>query len=261
MTVSSSAHIEPFGTGEERAGGQRMVTRREFRSIDTGVTMSAQDRPGQGAQEDIVVPDAQDQSRFYPYPAELTFEELTTSGLVVHLRPIRPDDAPRLVEFHRQLSRQSVYRRFFFMHTDLTAAEVEAFTCVDYHTRMAFIAEMDETLIAVGRYDLSPGTTEAEVAFVVADHYQHHGIATLLLERLADVAWTNGIESFVALTLVENRSMLEVFRDSGFPISTETDRGTLDVRFPIEPIPTYLSARASRHSRIHLKVHSDPSLR
>jgi RimJ/RimL family protein N-acetyltransferase len=145
------------------------------------------------------------------------------------LRPIRPDDAPRLVDFHQHLSPGSVYRRFFSVHPTLSAAEIERFTCVDHIDREALVAQDEDRLVAVGRYDRSPGTSEAEIAFVVADEYQHHGIATALLGALADAATKVGIATFVASVLVENRAMLDVFRHSGFPISTATEDGVVTV--------------------------------
>jgi GNAT superfamily N-acetyltransferase len=184
------------------------------------------------------------------YPAELACDALTREGMTVHLRPIRPDDAPRLVDFHQHLSPGSVYRRFFSAHPRLSAAEVERFTCVDYINRMAFIAEDGDRLVAVGRYDRSPGTSEAEVAFVVADQYQHHGIGTLLLERLADAGWRSGITTFVARTMMENREMLAVFVDSGFRVTTSIEDGIVSVFFLIEPDEAYQVALAARHARI-----------
>jgi len=50
------------------------------------------------------------------YPADLACDVTTKAGTKVHLRPIRPDDAPRLIDFHQHLSPRSVYRRFFFVH-------------------------------------------------------------------------------------------------------------------------------------------------
>ena len=153
--------------------------------------------------------------------ADLARDEQTKGGVTVHLRPIRPDDAARLVEFHKGLSTRSVYRRFFFVHPSLSPAEVERFTHVDYVDRLAIVAVDDLRLVAVGRYERRSETTEAEVAFVVADEYQHDGIGTLLLEHLAEAAWRNGITTFVAETLAENRDMLRVFFDSGFPVSSK----------------------------------------
>jgi GNAT superfamily N-acetyltransferase len=181
--------------------------------------------------------------------ADLARDEQTKGGVTVHLRPIRPDDAARLVEFHKGLSTRSVYRRFFFVHPSLSPAEVERFTHVDYVDRLAFVAVDDLRLVAVGRYERRSETTEAEVAFVVADEYQRDGIGTLLLEHLAEAAWRNGITTFVAETLAENRDMLRVFFDSGFPVTSTSESGTISVRFPIEPTDAYEAARASRHTR------------
>jgi RimJ/RimL family protein N-acetyltransferase len=149
---------------------------------------------------------------------------------MITLRPIRPDDAPRLIEFHHDLSARSVYRRFFFVHPVLSATEVERFTTVDGVDRLALIAEDGDRMVAVGRYDRSPGTDDAEVAFVVADGSQHHGIATLLLVALAQGAKSHGITTFVASVLPENGAMLAVFRHSGFAVTSTVADGVVSVR-------------------------------
>ena len=182
------------------------------------------------------------------YPAELECRVAVGDGLVVGLRPIRPADGERLVEFHGKLSPRSVYRRYFFLHPNLSGAEVERLTHVDYVDRLALVAEAEGEMVAVGRYDRSPGSDEAEVAFVVADEYQHHGIGSLLLERLAAAAWENGVTTFVAQTLRENRAMLDVFYGSGFPVTSTSEYDTVRVRFPIEPDDAYRSAVAARHT-------------
>jgi GNAT superfamily N-acetyltransferase len=181
------------------------------------------------------------------YPSELARDVETMGGLSVHLRPIRPDDAGRLTEFHQRLSSQSVYRRFFFMHLKLSVAETERFTHVDYVDRLALVAEHGGRLVAVGRYERLPGTADAEVAFVVADEFQHQGIGTMLLEHLAHAALKNGIAAFVAQTLSENHDMLDVFMNSGFHVTSSREYGTVNVRFPIEPDDAYRSACSERH--------------
>ena len=106
-----------------------------------------------------------------------------------------------------------------------------------------------DRLIAVGRFDRVPGETEAEVAFVVADEYQHHGIGSLLLDELARAAWQRGIEVFKAETLAENAAMLDVFRHAGFPVTSGIEYGTVTLRFPIEPTDPYRAALADREAR------------
>lgn len=169
------------------------------------------------------------------YPADLECDVTTMRGTTVHVRPICPDDAARLIAFHESLTPLSVYRRFFSFHATLSDSEVTRFTCVDYVDRLALIAEVDGRMIAVGRYDRLSGTADAEVAFVVADDFHHHGIATLLLELLAEAAWPCGITTFVASTLAENREMLSVFINSRFEVSTKLDCGVVEVRFSIDP--------------------------
>jgi len=58
---------------------------------------------------------------------------------------------------------------------------------------------------------------------------QGRGIGTRLLERLADIARRQNIESFDAYVLGENTRMLEVFRDSGFKVQQTLERGVVHV--------------------------------
>lgn len=118
-------------------------------------------------------------------------------------------------------------------------------TEVDYVDRVALVAVVGGRLVAVGRYERAPGSMEAEVAFVVADDYQHHGLAPLLLDRLADVARQAGIAVFTAETLVENREMMGVFLHSGFPVTTSSEFGTVSVRLSIGATGPALEARPS----------------
>jgi GNAT superfamily N-acetyltransferase len=168
------------------------------------------------------------------YPPDLEREVWCPDGFSYHVRPIRPDDGHRLVAFHRRLSPHSVYLRFFTFHPTLSSSEVHRFTTVDYVDRLALVAMIRDEMIAVGRFDRAPGDGEAEVAFVVTDEYQHHGVGSLLLDELARAARARGIESFKAETLAENATMLDVFRHAGYPVTTTVEYGTVTVRFPLE---------------------------
>jgi GNAT superfamily N-acetyltransferase len=180
------------------------------------------------------------------YPGDLGALVVLSDGTRCSLRPIRPEDAGRLVEFHRHLSQRSTYLRFFTVHPTLSQKEVERFTTVDYVDRLALVVETGGQLIAVGRFDRNAGTSDAEVAFVVADDYQHHGLASLLLDELARAARARGIDTFVAETLCENKAMLDVFHHSGFDVSSKIDYGTVWLRFGIEMTESYRDALAAR---------------
>lgn len=158
-------------------------------------------------------------------------------GMKLHVRPIRSDDTERLRAFHMHLSFESITFRFFHLMPELSLREADHFTHVDYSNRMALVVTEGsgeaEQILAVGRYD-RVGPETAEVAFVVQDHWQHHGIATALLHLLAYYARVHGYTTFVATTMSTNTRMLDVFRHSGFPMSarslgTEVEVG-LDIR-------------------------------
>jgi RimJ/RimL family protein N-acetyltransferase len=184
------------------------------------------------------------------YPAGLACDVVTDNGIFVSLRPIRPDDAPLLVQFHDRLSSRSIYRRYFSLHPRLTDEEVRHYTEVDYVNRFAFIVEHAGELIGVGRFDRALGTTEAEVAFIVADEFHHQGVGLMLLERLADVAWSLGITTFTAETQADNRSMMGVFRASGFAVVSSMDDEVISARFSIQPSDASRASRAQRSGRV-----------
>jgi RimJ/RimL family protein N-acetyltransferase len=151
-----------------------------------------------------------------------------SDGVRVRVRPIRPDDTARLRAFHAHLSPMSVISRFFRYMPELSQVDAEHFTHVDYKDRMAFVAthgiEADERILAVVSYDrIAP--TSAEVAFVTADAWQGHGLATALLRQLATYAMTQNITRFIAIIMPSNTRMLNLLRHCGYPIKTRYESG------------------------------------
>lgn len=161
-------------------------------------------------------------------------------GGEVHVRAIRADDTRRLAAFHRKLSPESIIFRFFHYVPELSLKDAERFTHVDYDNRMALVATtgegVEEEILGVVRYD-SIGPETAEVAFVVEDHWQGHGIATALLHRLAAYARDHGYTTFVALTMGNNTRMIEVLRNSGFPCTSQVQSGDMEVHLDIRQAP------------------------
>ena len=103
-----------------------------------------------------------------------------------------------------------------------------------------------DQIVAVGEYHREPGHDEAEVAFLVDDASQGHGIGTILLEHLASEARRHGIRRFVANTLAENHKMLRVFSDAGFVRQYQRDAEVVRVVLDIEPSPEALAAADAR---------------
>ncbi len=126
-------------------------------------------------------------------------------------------------------------------------------TSPDRGALMGIVAGLadDERVVAVAEYARLRDPSTAEVAFAVADDLQGHGIGARLLERLAALAASVGVERFVAEVLPQNRAMLRVFADAGFEITRELGGGEVEVRFPIAPTTAF---RARVDERDHVAV-------
>ena len=153
-----------------------------------------------------------------------------------------------------RLSAESIRNRFFAVHPQLSAAEVAHFTHVDGRDRLAFVATEGSAIVGVGRLERLPASTDAEVAFVVADDHQRQGLGTRLLERLERAARPLGVTHFVADTLFSNTAMLHVLRRPNGSCEQYED-GVVHVRFPIAEVPsapgvgTFASCAPSRQIR------------
>ncbi len=163
-----------------------------------------------------------------------TADVVVADGGVVRLRALRHDDGPRMLELAQRLSDDALYYRFFTHWRPSTDAEIERFLDLDYQQRFALVAELDGAIVAVGRYMWEAERNSAEVAFVVEDRHQLRGIGTILLEHLAAIARSNGIDRFHATTFWDNRKMLSVFRDAGYQVHRSLVEGLWDIEFGLD---------------------------
>lgn len=183
------------------------------------------------------------------YPAAFETDVVLSDGATAHVRPIRPDDADRLLAFHARQSPQSIYYRYFSPRPRLSERDVDRLITVDYVDRMALVALRGDEMIGVARYDRWRHRAEAEVAFFVDDANHGRGLATVLLEHLAVRAREVGLTAFTASVLPDNRKMIGVFTAAGFQAATKFADGVVEVRLGLVPTPeaeAAIDARARR---------------
>lgn len=187
---------------------------------------------------------------------------LLKDGRTATLRPAKPEDRPLFVEFLERLSPQARTFRFFSEVHPETAADLLLRKPPDEDKVTLVVLSGDpERIIATGEYvQEGPGSTSAEVAFLVDDWYQGKGLGSLLLERLALIGVQRGIRRFHAFTLAENKQMLDVFKASGFKVESHTDSGEVEVSFEIEPSPEMV-ARFELRERVATVASLMPVLR
>lgn len=167
-------------------------------------------------------------------------------GTTLHLRPVRVADRPRLVEFYRKLSCESLYYRFFTV-PKIEGEKLERMLAIDHERQFALVGDFRGRIVAVAGYvRVADAPDRAEVSFAIADELQGRGIGTRLLERLAAIARDQGIRTFDAYVLGENRRMIEVFLDSGYEVSRRLEGGVFDVALSLETTDTYQERSAAR---------------
>jgi GNAT superfamily N-acetyltransferase len=171
-------------------------------------------------------------------------------GGALTVRPITATDAPALVALHARLSADTIYRRYFGARPHLSPADVQRFTRVVEDWRFALVAVREpDDLVAVARYEGSPGEQRAEIAVVVDDALQRQGVGRALLLRLVDVATVRGLDALVADVLGANRAMLGLLRGLGLPSQTTVDHDTHTVTLDLRQLrldPDH-AARAHLH--------------
>lgn len=154
-------------------------------------------------------------------------------GRTVRLAFIAPTDKHRLADFHAKLSDKTIYLRHFAFHHTLSDSELEYFTNLDHTDREAIIAEVDEQIVAVARFD-RVSEDEAEVAFVIQDDFQRLGLGSGMFQVLREIAVTLGIKYLSAEVLPQNRAMIRLFEVFGDAIELDTDAGVTSVRVKID---------------------------
>lgn len=162
-------------------------------------------------------------------------------GTQVLVRPIRPDDEPRLVDLYARLSHDTRYQRFFSVMQRLPPDWARFLANVDYKRRFALVVEEpgSSALIAVGRYEPSGDDPAiAELAIVVQDGWQGKGIGSLLMDGLLREAASHGITRFRAYVLGQNRRMLELLRRHTAIVEQRIERGVVDLLLTAKPPTT-----------------------
>jgi RimJ/RimL family protein N-acetyltransferase len=169
------------------------------------------------------------------YPVELERALALRGGAQLRLRPIRPDDEPRLEELFNRLSRHTVYHRFFAPYHRLRADWYRRFANVDYRARLALVAEDEQQgrvlLRAVARYEPDTAAGMAEVAVVVEDAWHNRGLGTVLLDAVLEAGEARGIRGFTANVLADNRRMLHVLRRVGDIQRRSIEDGVVTLEF------------------------------
>ena len=169
------------------------------------------------------LPPGEERLAIRPYPRELESSIELRDGQRLPIRPMRPEDEPRLQEAFLRLTPEDVRLRFFsplrVLHHDFAAQLVQ----IDYDRAMAFVVleepgDDGSSIVGVGRLTADPDREHAEYAVTVRSDWQGRGLGHALIRKLIDYARAKGIRELFGYVLRENETMLALSRKLGFTV-------------------------------------------
>jgi acetyltransferase len=144
--------------------------------------------------------------------------QATRSGEHIVIRRAEPEDKALYSDFLRDVSAEDLRLRFFARVGELSAAEGDRLSHLDYSHEMAFIA-LDETtgeMLGLVRLRDELDEQTAEFAILVRSRLKGHGLGWLLMQRVIDYAKEKGLHRVYGDVLAENSSMLQMTTELGF---------------------------------------------
>ena len=162
-----------------------------------------------------------------------TVYALLADGTTVAIRAATAGDFDAVLRMHRAMSPENMYLRFFGMSPAAGEGEASRICREPAPGHVALLAWLAGDLVGVASYETAGSSGPAEVAFAVADHVHHRGVATLLLEHLVSAGRSNGVTTFTAEVLAENFAMLKVFAAVGLHARRKQADGVTELVFDL----------------------------
>jgi acetyl coenzyme A synthetase (ADP forming)-like protein len=166
------------------------------------------------------------------YPAHRESTVVLRDGSTLAIRPVRVEDAPELGRFFADLSLESRVLRFFAAVINADSS-IQRMVNVDYTSSYGMVALAGAKAQIVGHaMYVQTEPRKAELALAVADAYQGRGLGTILLGQLAEAAAAAGFDVLEAVVRPENHNMLQMLRESGFPVHARSEPGEVHAELP-----------------------------
>lgn len=161
------------------------------------------------------------------YPDRYEVSTTTRGGLKVVIRPMRPDDGPRLRILFNVLSPKTIYFRFFAPLKELSDEMIEKLLGINHQQDIVLVATQEtgseEAVLGVFRLMCRPDKETGELAIMVGDPWQGKGVGAKLFKHGIYIAKERGVRSVCGMVTGENRTVLSIARKLGFSIKWEAD--------------------------------------
>ncbi|MFF4804320.1 GNAT family N-acetyltransferase [Streptomyces sp. NPDC001351] len=171
---------------------------------------------------------------------------LLADGTTVCIRPVAAADHDQLQGLYEEMSSENLRLRFFGLSPRSAEMAADRACAAPHRGYRALLAERMGQVIGLAEYDTGGLGTEADMSIAVADGLHHRGVGTLLVEHLVSAARAEGVTTFTADALSENREVLRLFADLGLHIGRRFEGPEVRCTIALDEDDTYFSAVEER---------------
>lgn len=171
-----------------------------------------------------------------PYPLRYVKQWTADDGTPLTIRPIRPEDEPLMVEYHKQISERSVYLRYLHpmaLDARITHDRLSRIVFIDYDREMALAAEYTDPatkqkqIVGIGRLSNIYGTSDAEFSMLIVDSFHGKGLGSEFLKQLVQIGRDEQLKRIIAYISPENIAMQKISSKLGFTLRRDPDDPTI----------------------------------
>jgi acetyltransferase len=167
-----------------------------------------------------------------PYPSNWQRVLILKDGSRVFARPIRPDDAPKILSLLRSVSQEDLRLRFFDSIKEFSHEFIVKLTQLDYSRAMAFVAsdEAEGDIVGVVRLHSDSTHETGEFAILLKSDRKGRGLGWALMQLIIEYARSKALKSISGQILHGNSVMLNMSRELGFDVTVDpTERDIYNV--------------------------------
>ena len=177
-----------------------------------------------------------------PYPHGLSSDGVLAGGASFHLRPIRPEDAPGLVELARRCEPGDLRASLFGASRDGTATLAARLSQIDYDREISLVATAlpqgaaTPEILGMARLCSDPNFETGLFEILVRSDLKRQGLGRSLLAALVGTAGARGLSRMRCRVAAANAAMIHMAERLGAaPVGDTAAQATITLDIPLRP--------------------------
>ncbi len=158
----------------------------------------------------------------------LGWVEPMRGGGTVWMRLARPEDVEAVTAMHERCTERTIHQRYFRNITEWRELTMRRLAGGHRGASIVVMAE-DGRIVGLGNvFPIEDDARSAELALIIDDDHQAHGLGARLLEHMIALARQLGFDTVVASVLAENRGMISLLDRTGLNWTRHVESGVTE---------------------------------